>query len=454
MPASDGEPRADADTGDTGDVIARQVAEPEVKAGQKGAAGRPTFRGLLAFTEFRALIIGFLLHLTSGTVGTLVISILVYERTHSAFLSAIALASNYLPHVIGATFLLSLADRLPARRGLALVSLAQILIFGVVAFGVLPVGSILVIVMLGGAVQPIGTAIRSAALPDILGDGALYVLGRAVLNMTSYSAQALGYAVGGVFVVTVGAYWALWVAVGASFVVIGLNWFGLKDRPVRADATGSAIRQTWKTNWLLLRTRALRRLLLFAWLPLTLALGAEALFVPFAARNGGTSLASAFFWAVTAGNFAGDLLLGRLASPARQARLVLPLALLLAVPLMFFAVGPPTVIAVGLCFMSATGASYLLGLQGQFLDVIPQQARAQAFGLMYTGIPALQGITYVLAGAVATVITPGQVIALFGLASAVCSVAIASQMRTRSGQDTPSQLPLIRESTSPECDGL
>jgi hypothetical protein len=448
MPAPDDQPRRDDDrrrppfdisplqheprVNDAVEAPTRLVAEQKAQAGREAAAERPSFRGLLAVAEFRALIAGFLLHLTSGTVGTLVISILVYERTHSPLLSAIALASNSLPHVIGATFLISLADRLPLRRGLVYASLAQIITLSVVALGILPVGGILVIVMLGGSVQPIGTAMRSAALPDILGNGAEYVLGRAVMNMTSYSAQALGYAAGGVFVATVGAPWALWTAVGVSFFVIGIIWFGLKDRPVRAESNGSTVRQTWETNWSLLRIGALRRLLLFVWIPLTLAGGTEALFVPFATRNGGaSSLASALFWGATAGNFAGDLLLGRLASPARLARLVLPLALLLAVPLICFAANPPAVIAVILCFISATGVSYQLGLQSQFLELVPRNSRAQAFGLMYSGIPALQGVTYVLAGAIATTITPGNVIALFGLASAVSSLALALYVRMR-----------------------
>jgi hypothetical protein len=409
------------------------VMASKVDPNPMDAVERPTFRELVSVAEFRALIIGFLLHLASGTVATLAISVLVYERSHSALLSAIALASNSLPHVIGATFLLSLADRLPARRGLTFVSLVQALMLGVVAVGVLPVGTILLVVLVGGLAQPIGTAIRSAALADILGSGARYVLGRAVLNMTSHSAQALGFAVGGVFVATVRTNGALWVATAVSLVVVGVNWFGLKNRPARAAATGSALRQTWRTNTLLLRTRAIRGLLLSLWLPLTLAAGAEALFVPFAARQGSTSLASAFFWAITTGNFAGDLFVGRLVGPARQARLSFPLALLLAAPLICFVAQPSMVIAVGLCFVSATGASYHLGLQRRFLDVVPPRVRAQAFGLIYSGIPALQGITFTLAGAVAAVVTPGGVIALFGLASGLSSVALVSYLRAESG---------------------
>ncbi len=414
------------------DATARQVVPSKVDPDPMDAVERPTFRGLVAIAEFRALIIGFLLHLASGTVATLAISVLVYERTHSALLSAISLASSYLPHIIGAVLLLSLADRLPARRGLTFVSFVQVLTLGVVALGVLPVGAILLIILLGGVAQPIGTAIRSAALPDILGSGAQYVLGRAVVNMTSYSAQALGFAVGGVFVATVGTHGALWMATAVSLVVIGVNWFGLKNRPARATATGSALRQTWKTNGFLLRTRAIRGLLLSLWLPLTLAGGAEALFVPFAARHGSTSLASAFFWAITAGNFAGDLLVGRLVSPARQARLSFPLALLLAAPLICFVAQPPVIIAVGLCFVSAIGASYHLGLQHRFLDVVPLQVRAQAFGLIYSGIPALQGIMFTLAGAVVAVGTPSGVIALFGLASGISTVALASHIHAKS----------------------
>lgn len=389
---------------------------------------RPTFGALIQVGEFRALIIAFLLHYSSGIVATLAISLMIYDRTNSALLSAIALASPFIPHIVGATFLLSLADRLAPRRSLALVGLVQVLVLGIVALDVLPVGVVLVVILLGGLAQPIGTATRSAALPEIL-DGASYVLGRAVLNVTSYTAQALGYAVGGIFVTTVGTRGTLSIATAASVVGVGFVWYGIGNRPARAAATGSAMGQTWKTNGLLLRTRAIRGLVLAHWLPLTLAAGAQALFVPFAAAHGSSSLASLFFWAMATGALTGDLIVARFASSSRQAALSFPLALLVSVPLIVFVTQPSVAVAVVLCFLCASGASYCLGLQRRFVEAVPSSARAQAFGLIYSGIPALQGITIPMAGALAAVWSPGTVIAIFGLASGISSCLLLPHFR-------------------------
>src|SRR5689334_16967622 len=64
-------------------------------------AHRPTFRALAGNAEYRALILGFLLHATARTAATLALSVTVFERSDSALLSAIALASSYLPHAVG-----------------------------------------------------------------------------------------------------------------------------------------------------------------------------------------------------------------------------------------------------------------------------------------------------------------------------------------------------------------
>jgi len=268
-------------------------------------------------------------------------------------------------------------------------------------------------------------------LPEIL-HGPQYVLGRAVLNMTSYSAQAAGFAFGGVLVVTLGTRGALWVATVVSLAAVVVLGFGLRPRPARLVATGSALRQTWRTNGLLLRTRAIRGLLLSHWLPVTLAIGAEALFVPYAAGHGGASLASAMFWAIAAGNFAGDLLVGRFVGPVLQERLSFWLALLLGAPLLCFLAQPNVAVASALCFLSASGASYHLGLQLRFLSVVPASVRAQAFGLIYSGIPAMQGMVLALAGALAELMSPVTVIVVFALASGVSSLLLAPHLRVSS----------------------
>jgi predicted MFS family arabinose efflux permease len=402
------------------------------------SAQRPTFRALAGNAEFRALFAGFLVHAAARTVATLALSVTVFQRSDSALLSAIALASSFLPHAVGVGFLLSLADRVRPRGGLAVVSLVQMLTIAIVASGGLPVGVILAIVLVGGIANPVGTAIRAAAVADALDDQELHVLGRAAINMTSFVGQGLGFAAGGVIVATTGPAAALWLAAAVSLIAAATSWFGLADRPLRTASTGSAVRQTWKTNRLLVRTKEVRGLLLVHWLPLTLAGGAQALFIPYAAQLGSASLAAVFFWASTAGTLTGYLLIGRLADPARQAGLSLPLAVLQALPLLGFAAQPPVAPAIGLCFLSTLGGAYHVGLQRRFVAAVPQTAQAQAFGLVYSGIPAIQGVTITVAGALAGAIEPGGVIVLFGLASGIASLALIPFLRPARRDRAPS----------------
>jgi MFS family permease len=393
--------------------------------------GKATFRNLLSNREFRVIITGFAVHGVSTAVMSVGLSVLVFQRTGSPLLSGLALASDALPYVFGTTFLLAHADRLPPRRGLVGVGALHAGVLALLATGRLPVAGMLVLTLALGAVLPIGTAIRSALLPDLLGPHE-YVLGRAVLNVTSYLTQVVGFAIGGALLTTTDARVTLWVAAALSVAAVLTTRFGLRPRPARGRADGAAWRQTWRVNRRLLADPAVRGLLLAHWLPLAAVAGPEAAFVPYAAQHGGPALASVLLWAIAAGNLAGDLIVGRFVSPARQEWLALPLALLMGPPLLLFAVRPPLPLAAALCFVTALGVAYQLGLQRRFVDTVPEAVRGQAFGLLLTGITTIQGLAVTLVAALTEIVAPSAVIVLYGGVTVLTALALNRQLRPRS----------------------
>lgn len=76
----------------------------------------------------------------------------------------------------------------------------------------------------------------------------------------------------------------------------------------------------------------------------------------------------------------------------------------------------------GLLVLGGVGLAYMLGLQRQFLDVVPASSRGQAFGLLSAGLMVLQGVGPLVVGAAAQVIPIGAAIAAAG----VCTLATAA----------------------------
>src|SRR5580704_14676979 len=78
-------------------------------------APRATFRDVFAAREFRALWTSVILSAAGDRLALVAIAVLVYDRTRSPLLAAVAYAAGYLPWVIGGLFLADLADRRPRR---------------------------------------------------------------------------------------------------------------------------------------------------------------------------------------------------------------------------------------------------------------------------------------------------------------------------------------------------
>ena len=110
----------------------------------------------------------------------------------------------------------------------------------------------------------------------------------------------------------------------------------------------------------------------------------------------------------------GNVCAGRLAGPQLRERLTRPLLLVLGAPLTLFVLRPPLVVAGVLLLVAGTGFAYELGVQRRFLDVVPEQVRGQAFGLVSTLVMFGQGVGPIVFGALGSAFTPSTAMALSG----------------------------------------
>ncbi|WP_020551091.1 MFS transporter [Embleya scabrispora] len=388
-----------------------------------------TYGEVFAVGAFRVLFGSYVLLLIGDTVRMLALAVLVYERTGSPALSALAFVAGFVPQAFGGALLLSLTDRVPVRVAMAGYDLVRCALALVLAADVLSVWAVLLLLASVGLVSPVAGAARQRTLPELL-HGDAYVLGRSVFGMTAGAMQVLGYAVGGLLLALVGSSGALLFAAGTALASAAVLWFGLPPAP-RTERAASArtegtVRATWRVNRELLGDRTVRGLLLAQWIPANLTVAAEGVIVPYAPDHAGVLYGSA-----ATGMLLGDLLVGRFVRPARRERLTPWLALQLGVPLAFLAAGPPLWVTAGLFVLSSAGLSYQLGLQRRFLDAVPKAATGQAMGLAMTGTMTLQGVTMAGAGALAGVLAPGHVIALVGAASITGTLAIHRVLRPR-----------------------
>ncbi|MEU0338941.1 MFS transporter [Streptomyces bobili] len=391
------------------------------------------YRQLLRTPEFTPLLISSAAHTAAQTVAGLALGTLVHRATGSPLLSAVSMFGPSLAQVLGATFLLSGADRLPPRTTLAGLSLAFATVTAVLAVPGLPVAAVLAVVLAQGMIAALGGGVRWGLLNEILPkDG--YLPGRSVFNMMGGLMQISGYALGGLLVTALSPHAVLLLAALLHATASATAHLGLTARPPRAFGRPSAA-ETRRVNAVLWSSRPRRLVYLGLWLPNGLVVGCEALFVSYDPGAAGTLFACGAL-----GMLAGDLAVGRLLPPAVRTRLATPLLLLLATPYTFFALRPPLSVAALCATLASVGFGASLVQQERLMALTPAGLSGHALGLHSAGMLTLQGVSAVAAGAVAQVTSPATALAVMAAASITVTVTLAAASR-RSPGGLPAAVP-------------
>jgi hypothetical protein len=208
--------------------------------------------------------------------------------------------------------------------------------------------------------------------------------------------------------------------------------FGTRARPAAAQpetVQPSPLARMRGGFQLIFGDPGLRTLLLFGWLVVFYTIP-EGIAAPYAARLGGGPVAASLVIAST--TFSTTIaipLFTRFARPRQRANLMGPLAVLTCGSLVLTALRPSLAASLVIFSLSAAFGVYQIAANTAFVVRVPNERRAQAFGIASMGVIVGQGVAFVAAGAATEVFSPVAVIAVGGGIGAVVAFALTLRWR-------------------------
>ncbi len=388
------------------------------------ADGHASYRRVFAVGEFRALFTAQVVSVLGNVIAQVALAVLVYDRTGSALLSALTFTLGFVPFLIGGTLLAGVVDRLPPRRTLVSCDLVSAVVVGLMVLPV-PVPVLLVLIFVAGLVDPVFAGVRAAILPEVLGTGPEFVLGRALFGMVWQGAQVMGYAAGGLLLAAVGARGALALDAVSFLGSAILVRLGTRRRDPTAPSSENLMRDSLRSVGEILRIPRLRQLMLLHWLVPTCALAPEALIAPYVhLLHRPTSDVGVLLCAVAAGMLVSNLVIGRALTVRMQRRLMAPVALLTVVPLIAFAAPLGVALSIVALAVSGLGSCFNLGRDAAFIAAIPEPLRGRALAVDGSGLMVVQGIGFAFWGAMAEFLPLRSTIAIAGMAGVIVIVVL------------------------------
>lgn len=375
---------------------------------------RVSYRQALVSREFRALFAGQSVSITGTSIAAVALTVLVYRRTESPFLSGLTFALGFLPYAVGIG-LSGLVDRVRPRRLVVACDLSSCLIAAVMTWPSAPVALLLGLLLLLGIISSVATGSRGALVRSTVSQAA-YVPARSLIKLASQSAQIAGNALGGALVVALSPSGAIGLNAGSFLVsaVVVRVWVGDHRQAGQAEATG-LVGDSLRGVRDILRVGPLRRLLLLGWLVPMFGVAPEGLAAPYVAHHhGSATLVGVWLVALPVGMIVGDLLGVRLLTVAWQRRLVGPVAAAGFIPYLAFAARPSIGLALALLVAAGLCGMYSLGLDGLVRDAAPEASFARVMSLNAAGLLTLEGLGFALAGAIAQAVGPALAVAAAG----------------------------------------
>jgi MFS family permease len=413
------------------------------------APHRPALREVFASREFRGLWAALALSAAGDRLALVALSLLVYDRTRSPFLAAIAWAAGTLPYMTGLVFA-ALPDRVPRRTVMIGADLARAALTVVMALPGVPLPAMIALMYLVGAAQPPFDAARSAAVRDVL-DVGLYALAATVMQVTWRLMIVCGAAGGGLAVALTGPRPAL-AADAATFTVSALLIrLAVRRRPAsqpavppgsgspegrdpghrrrgrdehgrrrRPGGTASGVR-------LVFGDPRLRTVMLLGWLAVFYEVP-EGIAAPYAAAVGGGAAATGLLIASSQAMVTVAPVYARFPESVRQ-RWMGPMAVATTGTLILTALRPG--IAGSMAILAAVGVfgTYQVTANTAFVAAVPASRRGLAFSVAATGLVAGQGVAFAAAGAAARYVAPSMVTAAAGALGAVAACVLALYWR-------------------------
>lgn len=383
--------------------------------GDRAPGGR-SLAQVFAVREYRAVWVADLLSVIGDQLARVALAVLVYGRTGSAAWAAATYALTFLPAIVGGVLLSGLADRYPRRAVLVATDAGRAVLVGAMAIPGLPLPALCALLVMAVLLGAPHTAARGALLPDLL-PGDLYERGLAVAQITSQTAQVVGFAAGGLLVAAVSPASALALDAATFAVAAVVFRLGLarRPRPEGGRGTGSGYRDVLSGVTDIATDPRRRALVLLVWM-VGLYVVPEALAAPYAAQIGaGPTVVGLLMAADPLGSVLGAWLFARFVPPDRRARLIGVLAVAAGVPLLFTALVPAVPFALLLWGVSGMASTaYVMQAQASFVRATPAAIRGRAIGVAASGIVAGQGVAVLAGGLLADLWSPSTAIAVCG----------------------------------------
>lgn len=395
------------------------------------AGARVGYRAVFGVGEFRALWAAEALSQAGDQLARVALSVLVYSRTNSTLLTALTYGLTYLPTLVGGAVFGSWADRYPRRTVMIVCDLARAVLVAAMAVSGVPLWVLLVLLAVVVGVGGPFRAAYQALLPDVLGDGELYIAGMAIRNITVQTAQLVGFAGGGVLVAALTAQGGL-VVDAVTFALSGvLVLAGVKPRPAAAPAgKHSTLWQAWHGIRLCAGDPGLRSLIGLAALA-GLYMAPEGIAAPYAASLSYSGFSVGLIMAADpAGSVLGALLVTRVPEKWRLSGIGV-LAAATGVPLLVCFTRPGLAVSlVAFALVGVLSTMYLVPMSAAMARGTPNEHRAQVMGLYSTTVVTTQGVGALVTGAVAQWLTPAVAIGVSGVAVIVLGLPLASRWVT------------------------
>ncbi|WP_410617049.1 MFS transporter [Amycolatopsis sp. lyj-109] len=397
-------------------------------------------RSAFAVRGFRLLWLAGLLSVAGDQLARVALSILVFQRTGSAALSAATYALSMLPALVSGALLSWLADRYPRRRVMVACDVLRAALVAVMAVPTVPLPLMAALLVLVQLAEAPFSAAQGAVLPELL--GARYEAGQSVQQVTTQLCLVLGFAAAAFVVTGVGAHPALAVDAATFAASALLIRAGLGPHPPPAATEGEAtwLRRLAAGAVAVGKDRTLGTLVWLGWLALFTVVP-EGLAVPFAHQAGvGAEWIGVLLAAEPAGAVAGALLLRRVARPVRVRALGV-LAVGTSAPLVAFWGRPTLGMALALLFLSGLCSAYQVTAGATFVQLSPPRVRGRTLGFARTGMIAGQGLGIVAGGVLAQLVGPAAAIAWAGTAGALVALAAAAAWARRRPNVVSAALP-------------
>ncbi|WP_216852835.1 MFS transporter [Phytoactinopolyspora halotolerans] len=376
--------------------------------------------------EFRRLWIAHALSVIGDQLARVAITILVFQRTESAGLTALTYALTYIPDLIGGATLAGLADRFPRRTVMVVTDLARaglLILMAIPGVHLAVQCGLLVLIQLLSA--PFSSA-RQAVLADMLSGDRLTV-GIGAISMTYQVGLVIGFGSGAALVAEVGVSAALLIDAATFMLSAAVIQFGL-PRYSSAPQIGRTDIGQWqivKAGWAIVAKNAQMRTLLAIACCAGFYVVPEGLAAPYAAQIGADTVAVGLLLiANPAGTVIGLTLLQRI-PPDRRLQLIAPLAIASSAILLPTGLAPGLIVTLVLWTASGMFSAHDMITQATYLRLAPAHHRGQAMGVAIAGLRMAQGLGIIVAGLLAQLLSPAIVIAIAALLGSAVTVMVA-----------------------------